>query len=243
VLIKAGSFTMGSPPGEPGRFSNETQHRVTLTRDFFIQATEVTQIQFQDVMGYNPSSFTSCGRDCPVEQVTWHEAAAYCNRLSERAGLGQCYGCNGSGRDVTCSPSSRYSTPYACPGYRLPTEAEWEYAARAGTTGPRYGDLSAVAWYSDNSGNTTHRVGQKRANALGLQDMLGNVWEWCHDWYGDYPGVSVTDPSGPGAGSLRVLRGGSWFIHAGPARAADRHRSTPGNRYGSIGFRPSRSSP
>jgi serine/threonine-protein kinase len=147
VTIRARSFTMGSPASEEGRDDDEVQHRVTLTRDFEIQTTEVTQGQFEEIMGYNPSYFTKCGEDCPVEQVSWHEAAAYCNALSKRAGLGQCYGCNGSGRDVTCSPGTRYSTPSACPGYRLPTEAEWEHAARAGTTGPRYGDLDAIAWY------------------------------------------------------------------------------------------------
>jgi formylglycine-generating enzyme required for sulfatase activity len=243
VLVKAGTFEMGSPASEFARGNEETQHRVTLTRDFYIQATEVTQGQFQDVMGYNPSSSTGCGRDCPVEQVSWHEAAAYCNALSSREGLGQCYGCNGSGRDVTCSPSNRYSTPYSCSGYRLPTEAEWEYAARAGTTGPSYGDLSAVAWYSDNSGDTTHRVGQKRANAWGLYDMLGNVWEWCHDWGGDYPGGSVTDPSGPDAGSSRVIRGGSWYSNARNVRAAYRNGNTPGNRNRYFGLRPVRSIP
>ena len=144
---------------------------------------------------------------------------------------------------MTCSPSNRYSTPYVCPGYRLPTEAEWEYAAQAGTTGPRYGELNAVAWYSDNSGGTTHRVGQKRANTLGLYDMLGNVWEWCHDWHGDYPGGSMTDPSGPGAGSGRVARGGSWGNGTRDVRAANRYGGTPGYRYDALGFRLSRSSP
>ena len=243
VLIRAGSFTMGSFTGEPDRENDEAQHRVTLTHDFEMQTTEVTQGQFQDVMGYTPSEFTGCGRDCPVEQVSWHEAAAYCNVLSERAGLGQCYGCNGSGGDVTCSPSSRYSTPYSCPGYRLPTEAEWEYGARAGTTGSRYGDLNAIAWHSNNSGSTTHRVGQKRANAWGLYDMLGNVWEWCHDWYGDYPGGAVTDPFGPGEGSFRVYRGGSWNRYTRGVRAALRNRIVPGDRNYYLGFRLSRSSP
>ena len=244
VRIKAGSFTMGSPSNERGRDDDERQHRVTITRDFEIQTTEVTQGQFQDVMGYNPSRFTSCGRECPVEQVSWDEAAAYCNALSERASLGQCYGCNGSGRDVTCSPSSRYSLPYVCPGYRLPTEAEWEYAARAGTTGSRYGNLNAVAWYSDNSESTTHRVGQKRASVWGLYDMLGNVLEWCHDWYGDdYPSGSVTDPTGSASGSRRVFRGGSWGNLARGTRAAYRSRNTPGYRHYYLGFRPSRSLP
>jgi formylglycine-generating enzyme required for sulfatase activity len=125
----------------------------------------------------------------------------------------------------------------------LPTEAEWEYAARAGTTGPRYGDLDGVAWYSGNAGGTTHPVRQKRANAWGLYDMLGNVWEWCHDWYGDYPGGAARDPAGPGAGSCRVLRGGSWGLDAWLVRAANRDRDTPGYRYENLGFRTVRSSP
>ena len=241
VLIKAGSFTMGSPSSEPDRDNGEMQHLVTLTQDFLIQTNEVTQRQFLEVMGYNPSGFTSCGLDCPVERVSWHESAAYSNRLSERAGLGRCYSCNGSGRVVTCEPSGSYRSPYECPGYRLPTEAEWEYSAKAGTAGTIYGDLSAIAWFADNSGGTTHRVGQKRPNAWGLYDMVGNVWEWCHDWDGRSPSGAVTDPTGPGTGSYRVLRGGSWFLLLGDTRAAPHWRTTPGNSDFIYGFRPLRS--
>jgi formylglycine-generating enzyme required for sulfatase activity len=241
VRLSAGTFTMGSPPSEPERQSNETQHTVTLTRDFEIQTTEVTQSQFEEMMGYNPSSFSSCGSDCPVESVNWHEAAAYCNELSAGAGLSECYDCTGSGSSVSCSPSSAYATPYACSGFRLPMESEWEYAARAGTTTARYGDLDAIAWYSSNSGSTTHAVAGKLANAWGLYDMLGNVWEWTHDWYDDYPSGSVTDPWGPTAGSHRVLRGGSWVSVAGYARAAFRNRITPDRRNFNFGFRPVRS--
>jgi formylglycine-generating enzyme required for sulfatase activity len=239
VEVRAGSFVMGSPAGEVGRGGNETQHAVTLTRGFVMQATEVTQEQFAEVLGYNPSHFAQCGPTCPVDLVSWHEAAAYANRLSRRERLGACYSCRGSGAGVTCAPVGE---PYACRGYRLPTEAEWEYAARAGTTGPRYGDLDVVAWYSGNAGGTPHPVGQKQANGWGLYDMLGNVWEWCHDLYDDYPGAA-RDPGDPGASSNRVLRGSFWNVDGAHVRAARRDRHAACNRYEVIGFRPVRSSP
>jgi len=138
VAIPPGDFTMGSPTSEPGRLDDETQHSVTLSRWFEIMAMEVTQEQFEARMGYHPSRFSSCGASCPVEQVTWHEAAAYANEMSADAELAGCYTCTGSGTGVTCSPSTTYATPYDCPGYRLPTEAEWEYSARAGTTEGTY---------------------------------------------------------------------------------------------------------
>ena len=142
---------------------------------------------------------------------------------------------------MECEPGDSYSSPYECPGYRLPTESEWEYAARAGTFGPRYGDLDDVAWYSGNSGGRTHDVGGLDPNDWGLYDMLGNAWEWCHDWYDDYPSGSVTDPWGPSTGSARVSRGGSWGLGAEGVRAADRAWGGPGGRADFIGFRPSRS--
>ena len=259
VRIKAGSFTMGSPSNEPGRDDDERQHRVTITRDFWLQATEVTQGQWQEVMRNNPSRFKNCGNNCPVEAVNWYEAVAYVNALSKREGLQECYrtgGCSGTlGGGCTEWTKGRYCrgdyqcsdvqfVGLDCAGYRLPTEAEWEYAARSGTTDSRYGDLNAVAWHRDNSGSTTHRVGQKRASVWGLYDMLGNVLEWCHDWYGDdYPSGSVTDPTGSASGSLRVIRGGSWYTYARNTRAAFRYGLTPGTRLTRLGFRPSRSLP
>jgi formylglycine-generating enzyme required for sulfatase activity len=258
---------MGSPTSEPYRSNYarcEAQHRVSLTRAFEIQTTAVTQGQFKSIMGYNPSWFNDGEWECPVENVSWHEAAEYCNRLSEGVGLGQYYTCRGISRVdllddssqeyLRFEPSSRYSSPYDCPGYRLPTEAEWEYAARAGTVGSRYGALDAVAWYIENSISrptippvlcedslTTQRVGQKLANAWGLYDMLGNVWEWCHDWWiADYPWGARTNPFGPALGTHRVIRGGSWRCHAGACRAASRNATKPTNS-GDYGFRPVRS--
>ena len=221
---------------------------MTLTRDFWMMTTEVTQAQFESVMGYNPSYFTACGPTCPVEQANWHEFAAYANALSQSEGLGECYSCTGTAPNFDCAPSVSYATAYDCPGYRLPTEAEWEYAARGGTTTATYnGNLethptcdprlhrtrrwSPIAWFCGNASNTTHPVGTKTANAYGLYDMLGNVWEWCHDWYGAYPGGAETDPTGAASGSDRVLRGGSWYGDAWDARAASRGDDSPGDRF------------
>jgi formylglycine-generating enzyme required for sulfatase activity len=222
VRIEPGTFTMGSPTTEDGHNSSETQHSVTITRAYCMKATEVTQGEWQEEMGDNPSSFLSCGSNCPLEQVSWDDAIGYANALSGRAGLQECYtGSTFTGLD--------------CTGYRLPTEAEWEYAARGGTTGPTYGLMDSVGWYTDNSGSRTHPVGGKTANNFGLYDMLGNVWEWTGDWYGTYPGT-VTDPTGPTTGSSRVYRGGSWAGPARYARAATRYVA-PVSRRSYLGFR------
>ena len=213
VRIPAGSFLMGSPEDEQGRDSDETQHEVTISQGFWMGKYEVTQGQWEAVMGENPSHFDECGSRCPVERVSWSDTQRFIQRLNERE--------SGSGHR-----------------YRLPTEAEWEYAARAGTTGARYGELGEVAWYDGNSGRWVHPVGQKRANAWGLHDMLGNVYEWTADWYGAYPSSAVTDPTGSGAGSRRVLRGGSWISDAGYVRSASRASNSPGFRRGTFnGFR------
>ena len=187
--IPAGTFVMGSPEGEEGRFDDERQHEVRISRGFWMGRYEVTQGEWEGVMGRNPSSFKACGARCPVENVSWEDAQFFIERLNGRE----------SGRGYR---------------YRLPTEAEWEYAARAGTVGARPGELGDVAWWDGNSGVRTHVVGRKRANGWGLHDMLGNVWEWTADWYGAYPSGSVTDPAGPRAGSSRVSRGGSWATAA-----------------------------
>ena len=211
---------MGSSSSEEGRDSDESQHQVMLSRGFFMAETECTQGQWEAVMGSNPSNLK--GRDRPVEQVSWEEAVEFCRKLTAK----QCQeGVLPEGWE-----------------WRLPTESEWEYAARAGTTGARHGELDAIAWHEGNSGRETHGVKGKQANAWGLHDMIGNVWEWCGDWYGDYPTGSVTDPTGPGSGSYRVNRGGGWYSGARLARSANRNGYDPGSRFINLGFRPALSS-
>ncbi len=213
VRIPAGTFMMGSPENEYG-YRDEKQHKVTLTRPFEMMVTPVTQALWQAVMGNNPSRFK--GPDLPVENVSWDDAQEFIQKLNQMLGTDS---------------------------LRLPTEAEWEYACRAGTTGARYGELGEVAWYYDNSDQKTHPVGQKAPNAWGLYDMLGNVWEWCQDWHGSYPSGPVTDPTGPSAGSIRVFRGGSWYSYARFVRAAFRFSDGPRNRIDDVGFRLARSVP
>jgi formylglycine-generating enzyme required for sulfatase activity len=234
VYVAAGTFTMGSPNGEEGRGDDEVQHQVTLSRGFWLQMTEVTQGEWQAVMGNNPSHFSNCGSTCPVERVTWLDAVGYANTRSRAEGLSECYDTNGNvlgGGNI-----------YTCGGYRLPTEAEWEYAARAGSTSVRYGELDQVAWHAGNAGLQTHPVGQLQPNALGLFDMLGNVWEWTHDWYGAYDNT-ITDPMGAIGRSNRVFRGGGWLFGAQYVRSADRNFNTPADRRETLGFRLARSAP
>ena len=229
AYIPPGTFTMGSPAGEPDRDNDETQHEVTLSKGFHMQTTEITQGQWKAVMGSNPSYFKNCGDDCPVEQVSWNDCQEFIKKLNRLAG------------------SNRY---------RLPTEAEWEYAARAGTSTPfAFGDCLSTdqANYDGNyplSGcrkgeyrKTPIRVGSLSANAWRLYDMHGNVWEWCQDWKGDYPRGAVTDPTGPSSGSNRVFRGGSWYFNARNCRSANRISVTPDYRNNGLGARLVRSYP
>ena len=228
VRIAPGSFTMGSPEDEEGRGDHELRHEVTLTRAFCLMATEVTQGEWKALMGNNPSELSNCGANCPVERLSWYDAVEYANARSHRDGLLPCY----SGTEFV---------GLTCAGYRLPTDAEWEYAARAGTKGPTYGDLDAIAWIGENAGtdstpNTTHPVGQKLPNAWGLHDMFGNVCEWTNDWSGPLSGA-MTDPTGAPSGLFRVVRGGGRYSYEEDARAAYRFALEPENRTGDNGVR------
>ncbi|MEW6238721.1 MAG: formylglycine-generating enzyme family protein [Candidatus Omnitrophota bacterium] len=216
VLIPAGTFTMGSPNGEPGRNTNEgPQHQVTITKPFYMGKYEVTQAQWQAVMGANPSNFK--GNNLPVENVSWDDCQNFLYYINK---LGQ-----GT--------------------FRLPTEAEWEYACRAGTTtrfywgdDPSYTQIKDYAWYDgNNSPSGTKEVGLKLPNAFGLYDMSGNVWEWCQDWYGSYSSASQIDPAGANSGLNRVLRGGFWEINAWSCRSAHRYNETPDVWHIFFGFR------
>jgi formylglycine-generating enzyme required for sulfatase activity len=234
VYIEPGTFKMGSPSGwfsgEKYRNDDETQHSVTLTRGYHLQTTEVTQSQWKAVMGSNPSRSTNCGDDCPVEQVSWNDVQDFIKKLNQKEGGDR---------------------------YRLPTEAEWEYAARAGTTTVyswgNEADCDKMMYENDVGSNENKCVSYHRnrgltpdstapvksfsPNAWGLYDMHGNVWEWCQDWKGAYPSGAVTDPTGPSGGTGRVRRGGSWDDDARDCRSADRSSNDPGYRGNYLGFR------
>jgi len=210
-LIQPGSFMMGS---EKGDSDEKPVHKVTLTKGFDMGVYEVTQEEWQKVMGSNPSKFK--GPKNPVDSVSWEDAQEFARKLSQK-------------ENVT---------------YRLPTEAEWEYACRAGTTTEYYwgdeGEIGDYAWYDGNSGGTTHPVGQKKPNTWGLYDMSGNVYEWCQDWYSGaekYPLERQTDPTGSTSGSDRVVRGGCWGLNALSCRSALRFWYSPSVRSIFVGFR------
>ncbi len=222
VYISPGTFKMGSPKAESGRYDNEIQHQVTLTQGFYMQITEVTQGQWRSLMGNNPSFFNGCGDDCPVEQVSWSDVQQFIWRLNQLEG----------GKK-----------------YRLPTEAEWEYACRAGSaTAFASGEITAlecdndsnladVAWFCGNSAKTIHPVALKKPNAWGLYDMHGNVSELCQDWYGEYPPDLVSDPEGPASGIDHSVRGGGWDSYARHCRTACRGAISSGQKIFDVGFR------
>ena len=231
VRINGGTFTMGSPANEPGHDDDEVQHQVTIS-SFYMGKYEVTQKEYQEVMGTNPSYFK--GDNLPVEQVSWYNAIEYCNERSRKEGLTPAYTINGSGNDRTVTWNRNTN------GYRLPTEAEWEYACRAGTMTAYNTGASITAntgWYETNSGYKTHPVGQKPANAWGLYDMHGNVWEWCWDLYDDYPSGAQTNPVGASSGFYRMMRGGSSYFSAEYVRSAYRVGMNPTYRDDNLGFR------
>ncbi|MFN7869957.1 MAG: SUMF1/EgtB/PvdO family nonheme iron enzyme [Planctomyces sp.] len=219
--IPAGTFTMGSPDSEKDRDNDETQHQVTLSKPFYMGRTEVTQGQWKKVMGTEPwkgEDYVQEGDDYPAVYISWDDAVAFCKKLSEKEGK----------------------------TYRLPTEAEWEYACRGGTKtafsfGDDEADLGKYAWFDGNAWDINekyaHRVAQKLPNPFGLHDMHGNVWEWCSDWKGAYPSTPLRDPQGPDSGSFRVLRGGSWSLEPYFVRCASRYSLSPEYRSDDIGFR------
>jgi formylglycine-generating enzyme required for sulfatase activity len=246
IKIDAQTFEMGCTAGMSSCGTDESPvHDVTLTNDFYIGETEVTQGEYEAMMGTNPSHFSSCGSDCPVEYVSWHESAAFANAVSDSEVFEQCYTCTGSGGSTSCSIAV---DPYTCGGYRLPTEAEWEAAARCGEDTLYAGStvIGDVAWYFGNSGDTTHAVATKAPNACGLYDMSGNIYELSQDWYnGDYyESWPVTDPSGATSGVARVMRGGSFGSGAPPyTGVADRNGFHPDYRDRGLGLRLVRTSP
>ena len=213
IAVKGGTFTMGCTSEQGGDFDgDETPTDSVTLSDYYIGKFEVTQELWQAVMGSNPSYFK--GNNLPVEQVSWNDVQEFITKLNQKTGA----------------------------NFRLPTEAEWEYAARGGNKSNSYkysgsNTIGNVAWYWDNSNSETHQVGTKSPNELGIYDMSGNVWEWCQDWYGDYSSGSQTNPTGPSSGSKRVARGGSWDGGAWNCRVSNRGSGTPDYRSNFLGFR------
>ena len=238
VLIPAGPFSLGNTGSYEGEYDEKPPVTIIISKPFYISKYEITQQQYKAVMGNNPSEFK--GDNLPVEQVSWYDALNFCNALSQSEGLTPCYTMNGT--KVTCD--------FEANGYRLPTEAEWEYAAKAGTKTDFYSgkltysgnspidpNLDKIAWYSANSSNATHPVGQKAPNAFGLYDMSGNVWEWCWDRYAEYPSKETKDYQGPEIGTYRVYRGGGWRNLAWYCRSTNRDRNYLDDKNNSLGFR------
>ena len=242
VRINGGTFTMGSPVDEPDRYDDEIQRQVRVS-SFSIGKYQVTQKEYEEIMGNNPSHFKG-EQNLPVENVSWFDAIEYCNKRSQWEGLTPVYTIDGSGNNRTVSWNREAN------GYRLPTEAEWEFACRAGTTTTFYTGNNITTSQANYNGNypynnnsngeyreKTMSVGSFPANRWGLYDMHGNVWEWCWDWYGDYESGVQADPIGAVSGAYRVMRGGSWNDLGQYLRSAQRGCYHPGYRFEFIGFR------
>ncbi len=215
IFVKGGCYDMGDTFGD-GELDEKPVHSVCVS-DFYIGKYEVTQEQWKTIMGSNPSDFSSCGDTCPVESVSWDDTQEFIQKLNSKTGK----------------------------SYRIPTEAEWEYAARSGGKKEKYAgtssdpDVGSYAWYGSNSDGEIHPVGRKKPNGLGIYDMSGNVYEWCHDWFGSdyYKNRPKNSPQGPSSGNNRVFRGGSWLNELPLLRASDRNDDDPSVRHRRIGFR------
>lgn len=241
VIIKAGSFTMGSPEGERGRGDDEWQHEVKISKDFYISRYEVTQDEYESIMNNNPSNpVCGVGENFPVNSVSWYDAIEYCNKLSQKQGLRTAYRIikNVNTNTLTVALNENAN------GFRLPTEAEWEYAARGGGFSKAYiyagsNNIDAVARYKDNSCENAHPVGSKLPNELGIYDMSGNVWEWCFDCYDKYPKKEIrTDPVIISTtNDEHVCRGGSWHSEEEHCRNAIRFWLRPDIKSRFCGFR------
>jgi formylglycine-generating enzyme required for sulfatase activity len=230
IFVQGGTFTMGSPALEHNRYDNEGPEHQVRVSGFYIGKYEVTQKEYQDAMGTNSSEHK--GEELPLENITWYEAVAYCNARSLKEGLNPAYAIDGE--NVSWNRGAN--------GYRLPTEAEWEYAAKGGNNHSAFlyagnNNADSAGWHSGNSGGKSRPVGTKAANALGLFDMSGNVGEMCWDYHGAYSSAAQTDPQGAVAGTYRVGRGGCWFYGAQYLRAGFRAYITPAMRYSFVGFR------
>ena len=245
VRVEGGTFQMGSNDGEN---KEKPVHTVTV-KSFYIGKYEVTQKEWTAIMGSNPSYVK--GDNLPVERVSWYDAIEYCNLLSEKEKLTPAYTINKNQKDWNNKSkldSLKWTVRWNrnANGYRLPTEAEWEYAAKGGNGSPgNYtyagsNNIDEVAWWTENRAGSTQEVGTKKPNGLGLYDMSGNVFEWCWDWFGDYPRRAQTDPIGASSGYNRVYRGGSWSPSVRGVRSADRGNNTPTYRFLIVGFRVAR---